>query len=108
MAGKRKEESRPEKPEEASSALAEVLPPYNVILHDDNQTPMDFVVETLVRFFIPDRSHAVEVMHAAHQNGMALVAVMALERAEFKVEQAHGHARSHGFPLTFTIEPGGK
>lgn len=94
-------------PSPADEALAEfsVIPPYKVLLHNDEITPMDFVVETLLRFFLQDHARAMEVMTAAHNQGVSVVAIMPLEHAEFKVEQAHGHARANGFPLTFSIEP---
>lgn len=85
----------------------QAVPPYRVILHNDDVTPMDFVVETLLRHFTSDRKHAVEVMMNAHNHGTALVAIMPLEHAEFKVERAHASARAQGFPLTFSIEPAG-
>lgn len=95
------------RPSPADEALAElsVIPPYKVLLHNDEITPMDFVVETLLRFFLSDRARALEVMTAAHNQGVAVVAIMPLEHAEFKVGQAHGHAKAHGFPLAFSIEP---
>ncbi len=91
----------------ADDALAEfsVIPPYRVLLHNDEVTPMDFVVETLQRFFLPEHARAMEIMTVAHNKGVAVVAIMPLEHAEFKVGQAHGHARENGFPLTFSIEP---
>jgi ATP-dependent Clp protease adaptor protein ClpS len=93
------------KPEESTVAQTETVPPYKVILHNDPITPMDFVVETLTRFFVPDREAAVRLMHAAHMDGIALVGIMPLERAEFKVQMAHEYARANGFPLTFSVEP---
>jgi ATP-dependent Clp protease adaptor protein ClpS len=74
------------------------------MLHNDDVTPMDFVVDTLLRFFISERNLAMEIMLRAHNDGMAFVAVMPLEYAETKVQAAHSRARAHGFPLTFSIE----
>ncbi|MBI5177884.1 MAG: ATP-dependent Clp protease adaptor ClpS [Nitrospinae bacterium] len=101
-------EKKNKKGQDKPSAVAEteVVPPYRVILHNDDTTPMDFVVDTLVRHFIPDHNRAVDVMMEAHREGRALAAVLPLEHAEFKVSQAHERARANGFPLTFTIEPG--
>ena len=81
------------------------IPEHKILLHNDDITPMDFVMQTLSRFFQMDEARAREVMMKAHHDGIAVVAVMPLERAEFKVERAHSYARDHGFPLTFTIEP---
>lgn len=94
------------KPQFSSMAETEVVPPYKVMLHNDDVTPMDFVVDTLERFFIQDHRLAMDIMMAAHRDGIALVAVMPLEHAEFKVTAAHSRARAIGFPLTFTIEQG--
>ena len=41
----------------------------------------------------------------AHDTGLALVAVLSFEQAEFRCEQVHSLARPHGFPLTVTMEP---
>jgi ATP-dependent Clp protease adaptor protein ClpS len=81
------------------------IPMYMVILHNDDVTPMDFVVTVLLRFFISDQEKAQEVMMTAHNVGQAIVAVMPLERAEFKVSRAHDYVRAQDQPLTFTIEP---
>jgi len=108
MAAEDEAKNRPVKPEESTVSEMEVVPPHRVMLHNDDVTPMDFVVEVLVSLFIPDRNKALEVMWAAHREKMALVGVMPLERAEFRVERAHERARANGYPLTFTIEPGGK
>ncbi len=102
MAG-REEGARPSAAEETLGEVS-VIPPYRVLLHNDDVTPMDYVVESLLRFFLNDQKRAVEVMMAAHHQGTALVAIMPLEYAEFKVQQAHDHARTAGFPLTYSIE----
>lgn len=80
-------------------------PRYKVWIHNDDVTPMDFVVHVLQRVFALALPRAVKVMLEAHLRGIALVAVLPLEQAEFRVEQAHGLARTRGYPLTFTYEP---
>ncbi len=82
-----------------------LIPMYRVILHNDDVTPMDFVVTVLLRFFISVREKAYEIMMTAHREGAATVAVMPLERAEFKVTRAHDFIRAQDQPLTFSIEP---
>jgi ATP-dependent Clp protease adapter protein ClpS len=44
-------------------------------------------------------------MLQAHQTGTALVAVMPLEVAELRIDQAHSMARTAKYPLTFSCEP---
>ena len=60
-----------------------ILPPYALILHNDDHNEMMYVVRSLVLCVpevTPDR--AVEIMFEAHEHGRALVIVCPLERAE--------------------------
>ena len=79
-------------------------PRYRVLLHDDDRTPMDFVVTVLGKVFQLPRLEAWRVMYEAHGSGVAQVEVVPLETAEWHVQRAHGQARAAGYPLTFTIE----
>ena len=79
-------------------------PRYKVFIHNDNKTPMDFVVFILATIFSRKGSAAEKIMMEAHNTGVAFVAAYALEQAEFRVEQAHSKARGAKFPLTFTYE----
>jgi ATP-dependent Clp protease adaptor protein ClpS len=101
--------SEQEKPDGTTQeeALEQVslMPMYRVILHNDDVTPMDFVVTVLMRFFVSEKTMAEAIMMAAHGDGMAMVAIMPLEHAEFKVAKAHDFARPRKYPLTFSIEP---
>lgn len=81
-------------------------PLYWVVMHNDPVTTMEFVVDALVGIFGFDHTEAERVMLSIHNNGLERIALMPLERAEFKVEQTHRRARANGFPLTCTIEPG--
>ena len=82
-----------------------LAPRYRVIVHDDPITEAGFVVRVLQEVFQKEHAEAVRVMLTAHHGGLALVCVLPLEQAEFRVERAHAVARRHGFPLTFTYEP---
>ncbi|MDZ4685218.1 MAG: ATP-dependent Clp protease adaptor ClpS [Planctomycetaceae bacterium] len=75
------------------------LPPYKVLLHNDDVTPMDHVVRALRQLAALTASHANAVMMTAHTRGVALVLVTHKERAELYAEQF----RSKG--LVATIEP---
>jgi len=81
-----------------------VAPRYKVLIHNDDATPMDFVVEILQQIFEKSIQDAVAIMYEAHQEGVALVAVLGFEQAEFKVDRAHSLARTAKYPLTFSIE----
>ncbi len=82
-----------------------LAPMYRVIIHNDEVTPMDFVVHVLMRYFKKEAADAVYIMQEAHEKGVALVDVMGLEEAEFRVDQVHAFARTAKYPLTFSIEP---
>ena len=77
---------------------------YKVLVHNDDRTPMDFVVRILTGVFRLGVEHAIEVMLEAHRSDCALVRTYGLEEAEFRVEHSHHLARTQGFPLTFSIE----
>src|SRR5689334_1962489 len=89
----------------AAQTTVRVAPRYKVLIHNDSVTPMNFVVQVLVDVFRKAAPEAVEIMLEAHNGNVALVDVMGLEEAEFRVDQAHAVARGQKFPLTFTIEP---
>ncbi len=90
-------EIRPEIDEET---LKRLLPPYNVILHNDDHNSMEHVVRSLL-LSVPSMSpeRAIEIMMQAHENGQAKVISCPKEAAEYYRE------RLEGFGLTATIEP---
>jgi ATP-dependent Clp protease adaptor protein ClpS len=81
------------------------VPLYRVLLHNDDLTPMDFVIEVLRSVFARPLASASRIMHEAHAKGVALVEVVPFERAELHVDQARSLARAREFPLSFSIEP---
>jgi ATP-dependent Clp protease adaptor protein ClpS len=83
------------------------VPLHRVLIHNDDVTPMDFVVRVLVEVFSLGVIRAARVMWEAHRTGVAHVVTEPLERAEFHVDQARSLSRPRGFPLTFSIEPEG-
>lgn len=91
---------------EAESEIKERLAPlYRVIIHNDDTTPMDFVVEILVGEFDRDMKQAVKIMWEAHTTGAALVMTCGEEEAARRVDRARSLARTRKYPLTFSIEP---
>ena len=88
-----------------TDAETRLTPMYRVLIHNDDVTPMDFVVRVLRSIFSLDESRAMDVMFEAHHTGVAHVVTEPLERAEFHVEQARSLSRGRGWPLTFSIEP---
>jgi ATP-dependent Clp protease adaptor protein ClpS len=77
---------------------------YKVIFLNDNQTPMEFVVELLRTIFKHSESSSQELTMKIHQEGSAIVGVYSYEIAEQKGTEATNASRSHGFPLQIKIE----
>ncbi len=79
--------------------------PYRVIIHNDNVTTFEFVINILVTVFQLSFFKATRVAFEAHNRGNAYVCTLPLEEAKSRVFKAQFAAREKGFPLTFTIEP---
>ncbi|MBI1793800.1 MAG: ATP-dependent Clp protease adaptor ClpS [Chloroflexi bacterium] len=80
-------------------------PLYRVIIHNDDVTPMDFVIHVLLTiFFVPD-PNASHIMYTAHLNGLAYVQTLPRPEARRRIGQAHFAARLKSYPLQFTMEP---
>lgn len=75
------------------------LPPYRVLLHNDDVNPMDHVVRSIRKLTPLGLAEARAVMMSAHTRGVALVLVTHKERAELYVEQFRT------LNLLVTIEP---
>ncbi|EIL98001.1 MULTISPECIES: ATP-dependent Clp protease adapter ClpS [Rhodanobacter] len=79
-------------------------PLFQVVLLNDDFTPMDFVVEVLRGFFALDQEQAVQVMLHVHTRGKGVCGVFTREVAETKVTQVNEYSRSHQHPLLCTME----
>lgn len=78
---------------------------WQVVLHNDNYTTMDFVVMVLVRVFRKSEAEAIRIMLDVHQKGIGRVGVYPREIAETHVERVRQLAQEHEFPLMCTMEP---
>lgn len=88
------------------TAKPKVKPPkrYQVVLLNDDYTPMDFVVEVLQQFFGMDEIKANAVMLAVHHDGKGVCGVFSREIAEMKVQQVNRFSRQHKHPLMCQLE----
>lgn len=77
---------------------------YQVVLMNDDYTPMDFVVVVLQAFFYMDFDKAVAVMMKVHHEGRAVCGVFTREIAETKVAQVNRFSRYNEHPLLCTME----
>ncbi len=100
-------EYNPELEEEVDSEIRDDVrepPMYRVLLHNDDYTTMDFVVEILMLVFNKSPEEAVNIMLNVHRKGIGLCGVYTYEVSETKVETVHAIARGQGFPLKCTME----
>ena len=82
----------------------ELEPLWRVIIHNDDITPMDFVINVLTSIFFLAQPDAMDVMLIAHNSGMALVQVLPKSEAERRINKAHFAAGLEGHPLHFSME----
>jgi ATP-dependent Clp protease adaptor protein ClpS len=80
-------------------------PRFAVLLHNDDYTTMEFVIEILRKYFHRTEEQAVQIMLQVHQQGKGVAGIYHHEIAETKVVQVHEYARSNGFPLKCSVEP---
>ncbi len=77
---------------------------FQVVLLNDDYTPMEFVVEVLRVFFGMHQERAVQVMLHVHHRGKGVCGVFTREVAETKVNQVNEYARTHQHPLLCDME----
>ena len=79
-------------------------PMYKVILHNDDYTPMDFVINILMKIFHKTLDEANDITWQVHEKGRAVCGVYVQEIAQTKVHQVKSIAKANGFPLLATME----
>lgn len=77
---------------------------YKVLMHNDDYTSMEFVMDVLMNIFRKSEAEAVRLMHTIHNENYAVCGVYTKEIAETKIEQTTELARDNGFPLKCTME----
>lgn len=79
-------------------------PQYRVLLHNDDYTTMEFVIQILTAVFNRSMQDATRIMLNVHRNGIGICGVYPYEIAETKVEMVEILARSNGYPLKCSME----
>lgn len=79
-------------------------PLYQVVLINDDYTPMEFVIQILEVFFNMDEQKATRVMLQVHTQGKGVCGVFSREIAETKVSQVNTFSRQNQHPLLCTME----
>ena len=77
---------------------------YRVLLHNDDYTTMEFVVEILMGVFNKSVESATDIMLNVHRKGFGVCGLYTYDVAETKVETVSRLARENGFPLKCTME----
>ena len=78
---------------------------YQVVMLNDDFTPMEFVVLVLQEFFLKDRESATQIMLKIHLDGKGICGVYSRDVAATKVDQVMDAARKAGHPLQCLSEP---
>ena len=78
---------------------------YRVLLHNDDYTPMDFIVDILVSVFKKSAQDATRIMLDVHRKGKGVVGTYTYDVAASRIQRVHTEARSGGYPLRATMEP---
>jgi len=79
--------------------------PWKVLLHNDDFTTMQFVIDVLVQHFDKSPAEAIHVMLQVHRKGIGVAGVYPRDLAETKVVEVTAEARAHQMPLLLTAEP---
>lgn len=78
---------------------------YKVLMHNDNYTTREFVVEVLKTVFHHSDTSATRIMLFVHHSGVGVAGVYPFEIAEMKAKRTEELAREYEFPLRLTLEP---
>ena len=79
-------------------------PLFRVLLHNDDYTTMEFVIEVLKKVFGKTDVDAFQIMWAVHTQGIGCAGVYTYEIAEMKIERVAQMARAQEYPLLCTLE----
>jgi ATP-dependent Clp protease adaptor protein ClpS len=91
----------------ATDVDRKIEPPrlFQVLLHNDDYTTMDFVVMILMDVFHHPEEQAIEIMLRVHYQGIGVAGVYPYDVAETKVHKASVLAHQAEFPLRCSLEP---
>jgi ATP-dependent Clp protease adaptor protein ClpS len=77
---------------------------YRVILHNDDYTTMDFVIDVLISVFHKPAAEAMQIMLDVHKKGKGICGAYTYDIAATKVSQVHELAMRREFPLKCSLE----
>ena len=77
---------------------------YQVLLLNDDFTPMDFVIEVLCQFFSMSTEKATQIMLQVHTEGKGSCGIFSVDVAETKVLMVNEFSKTHQHPLLCVSE----
>lgn len=89
---------------EKSRSRTENPPLFKVLMHNDDYTTMEFVIQVLEGVFRKPPPEATRIMLNIHVKGVGMCGVFPFEIAETKIGQVHALARKEGYPLKCSLE----
>ena len=106
MAQKRKGDPESQVLERTKAKRKLKRPPlYKVLFHNDDYTPMEFVVLLLMQIFARGETEATTIMLHVHNSGIGIAGLFPFAVAETKVTEAMTAAEKAQYPLLVTLEP---
>lgn len=100
-------DSKPESEVSVLSSISTMIEPpkrYYVVMHNDDATPFDFVIDVLVELYRHDEQTAADLANKIHVEEKAIVGMYNLEIAEQKIEETVRLSRANNFPLTVSLD----
>jgi len=100
-------DSKPESEVSVLSSISTMIEPpkrYYVVMHNDDTTPFDFVIDVLVELYRHDEQTAADLANKIHVEEKAIVGMYNLEIAEQKIEETVRLSRANNFPLTVSLD----
>lgn len=92
------------RPDVRSRSRTKQPPMFTVLMHNDDYTTMEFVVESLIAVFHKSPTEANRIMLHIHFKGAGVCGIYPYEIAETKIVKVHDMARKEGFPLRCSLE----
>lgn len=89
---------------ERQTAQTKAPPMFQVVLLNDDYTPMEFVISVLQKFFGMDREKATQIMLKVHREGRGVCGIYPRDVAATKVEQVTSFSRQYQHPLQCVME----
>ncbi|CAM4369104.1 ATP-dependent Clp protease adapter ClpS [Bordetella muralis] len=90
---------------EKQTARTAPPPMYQVLLLNDDYTPMEFVVKVLQKFFGKNQEDATRIMLQVHHEGRGICGVYPRDVAATRISQVAQYARERQHPLQCVMEP---